>query len=138
MGLFGKDKDEKPDKKERLNEEMRAELARLEALPLPRLAEEILVRGFGPDGLGDDGAPVSITALAKTFNPAGTTVFGIDESVRGRFEPLLMEGLQLLEHARWLTIRLIGSDRTSLGYAITRAGRAALAGGQAARQLPGA
>lgn len=136
MGLFSKDKDDKPDKKELLNQEMRAELARLEALPLPQLAEEILVRGYGPEGLGDDGSAVTVTALTRVFNPAGTTVFGIDESVRSRYEPLLAEGLQLLEHARWLTVRLVGSDHTSLGYALTRAGRAALAGGQAARQLP--
>jgi len=132
MGLFGRNEE-----KEAENAAMAAELARLEALPLEQLAEEVLLRGYGPDGPGADGSGVSIAQLVARFNPA-TSVFGIDERVRSAYPHLICEGVQVLEHARWVVMHFSGGDHASLGWAITRAGRAALAGGQPGRALTGA
>jgi hypothetical protein len=60
------------------------------------------------------------------------SIFGIDEQVRGAFQNLIAEGVQVLEHARLVVPRFSGSDHSSLGYALTRAGRAVLAGGDVA------
>lgn len=122
MGLFGKN-----DEKEAENAAMKAAYARLEALPLEQLAEEILVRGYGPDSPGEHGSSVTIAKLVELFNPA-KSIFGIDDRVRGAFPHLLAEGVQVLEHARWIVGHFSGGDHASLGYAVTRAGRAALAG----------
>jgi hypothetical protein len=122
MGLFGKN-----DEKEAENAAMKAEYARLEALPLEQLAEEILVRVYGDGGVGDDGGSVTLTQITAALNPA-TSVFGIDEKVRSAFPPLVSEGVQVLEHARWIVGRFSGGDISSMGWALTRAGRAALAG----------
>jgi hypothetical protein len=124
MGLFGKNDD-----KEAENAAMKAEYARLEALPLERLAEEILVCVYGDGGIGDDGGSVTLSQIVNELNP-GKSVFGIDERVRSGFSPLLSEGVQVLEHARWIVGRFSGGDISSMGWALTRAGRAALASGQ--------
>lgn len=122
MGLFGRNDD-----KDAENAAMTAEYERLEALPLEQLAEEIFVRVYAPGRLGDDGGAVALSQIVAELNPA-TSVFGIDERVRSAFAPLLAEGVQVLEHARWIVGRHSGGDIASMGWAVTRAGRAALAG----------
>jgi len=129
MGLFGKN-----DEKQAENEAMKAELARLEALPLEQLAEEIFVRIYGDGGIGDDGGSVTLSQITNELNP-GKSVFGIDERVRSAFAPLLSEGVQVLEHARWIVGSFSGGDISSMGWALTRAGRAALASGRTAVAL---
>lgn len=124
MGLFGKNEE-----KEAENAAMKAELARLEALPLEQLAEEIFVRGYGPGGPGEHGSSVTISKLVELFNPA-KSIFGIDDRARSAFPHLIAEGVQVLEHARWVVAHFSGGDHASLGYAITRAGRAVLERGQ--------
>lgn len=135
MGLFGTNEE-----KDAENAAMVAELERLEALPLEQLAEEILVRGYGPGGPGERRgrarAAVRVQTLADLFQPA-RSVFGIDEKVRSAFPSLIAEGLQVLEHARWVLLEVQGGDYASAGYALTRAGAVALAGGQPARELAG-
>jgi hypothetical protein len=126
MGLFGDD-----DKKAAENAAMAAELARLQALSLIELAEEILLRAYGPGGPRAAGAAPEATSLEKLtafFNPA-TSIFGIDKQVKGALEGVIAEGVQVLEHARLLVGRFSGGDYATLGFALTRAGSAALAGG---------
>jgi hypothetical protein len=135
MGLFGKNEE-----KDAENAAMVAELGRLEALSLEQLAEEILLRGYGPGCPGERRgyarAAVRVQTLADLFQPA-RSVFGIDESVRSAFPVLISEGIQVLEHAGWVVLVVQGGDHASAGYAITRAGNAALAGGQPGRELAG-
>jgi len=132
MGLFGKN--DKQDGKAAENAAMKAEYARLEALPLARLAEEILVRCYGPGGPGADLSGPTLTALCGVLNPA-TSVFGIDERVRSAFAPLIAEGVQVLEQARLVVMRFSGGDMSSLGWALTRAGQEALARGDAGARI---
>lgn len=135
MGLFGNDdKQDKKDKKAAENDAMKAEYARLESLSLLQLAEEILVRCYGPGGPGDDGSAPSLTRLCDVLNPA-RSVFGIDEKVRSAYPGLVSEGVQVLEHARLLVMRFSGGDMSSLGWALTRAGRAALDSGEVAARI---
>jgi hypothetical protein len=129
MGLFGKNEE-----KDAENEAMKAEYARLEALSLLTLAEEILVRGYGPGGPGEHGSSQTISDLTKVFNP-GKSIFGLDERVRSAFPQLISEGVQVLEHARLLVVRFSGGDHSSLGYALTRAGTEVLAGGDVAARI---
>lgn len=135
MGLFGNN-----DEKDAENAAMAAELERLEALTLEQLAEEILVRGDGPGGPGErtgrTRTAVRVQTLADLFQP-GSSIFGIDKEVRKAFPDLIAEGVQVLEHAGWLAMEFQGGDYASVGWALTRAGATALAGGQAGRELSG-
>lgn len=128
MGLFGKNEEKAAE-----NAAMKVEYARLESLSLLALAAEILVRVWQPEDGSDPRSP-SLTEISKVLNPA-RSIFGIDEEVRGAFSLLLSEGLQVLEQARLIVPRFSGGDHASLGWALTRAGRAALAAPDAEQRI---
>jgi hypothetical protein len=65
MALFG---DKKPEQDGDTGVE--GEVERLGALPLPELASEVMVRGFGPECPADDGRP-SVRMITDLLVPGG-------------------------------------------------------------------
>jgi hypothetical protein len=61
---------------------MNAEIERVASLPLPQLAAEVMIRGFGPDGPGGPGKPGTIEA--PTMLPVPRTTVS---SIAVRFIP---------------------------------------------------
>jgi hypothetical protein len=120
MPLFG-------GKREAENEKLRAELARISALPLPALAAEVMRKGFGAGGPAD-GCFAEPGAIAGAFNPAEGS-FGIDNQALLDMGEVVVEGLQVLEHACLIRMTVEGSGGGVYHtyYGATRFGRAALA-----------
>lgn len=114
MGLFG------GGDKAAENEAIRAERDRLAALPLVDLAEEVLRRLYTGDGPGADGGRVALRDLP-----------------RGEVGDIVLEGVQVAEHACLVRWQFEGGDRSTTVLVITRVGRQALADG-AVRRLLGA
>jgi hypothetical protein len=121
MPLFGGHADEE-------NAKLRGELARIDALPLPQLAGEVMTRVFGPGGQGEGGGTVKLQDVAGAFNPAEGS-FGIDDdALRGMYD-VVCEGVQVLEHAGLVRVIMSNEPRGSVLYSWavpTRLGRLAL------------
>jgi hypothetical protein len=108
------------------------EIARLEALPLPRLAAEVMDKGFGPGGPGAAGRPGTIEApgssdervrlndIARAVTPAFVATKDAAEQLR--IANLVAEGLQALELAALVRVTWRGGTEDFLA---TRRGRAA-------------
>jgi hypothetical protein len=108
--------------------DLRAELARLDALSPDDLADEVLRRVFGPGGQAEDGV-VSSWRVVMPFDPRGTGLYpGMPKDLREAFRELVEEGLQRLEHRELVLVRVTGRDQTDVDVRLTRAGRRALAG----------
>jgi hypothetical protein len=134
---------------------MEQEIARLGAMPLSDLAAEVMIRGFGPGGPGADDDAIS---PGRTFYGArdrpGPTARDISHALvpeRGfsipqptaeevrlleRLMRLVAEGLQQLEHASLVRCQM-HMDMSSLDWAATRYGRAALERGDVRAILHG-
>ena len=127
MPLFG-------GKREAENDKLRAELARIEALPLKDLAVEVMNKGFGPGGPAAD-APGAPQHIAGAFNPAEGS-FGIDDQALEDMFVVVVEGLQVLEHAGLVRFLIGGSGGVyDQFYTVTRLGRAALQEGTVAQMV---
>jgi hypothetical protein len=130
MSLFGSD-----EKKEARGAEVRAEVERLGALSLPQLAQEVMVRVYGPGGPGAVGS-ADYQETMKPFDPTGTGIFpGVAEELRVPLEELLQEGMQQLMNSALVVAPLRGGDIARPRYRLTRAGRAALQSGDAATRV---
>jgi hypothetical protein len=132
MPLFGSD-----DKKEAREAALRAEVERLAALPLPELAAEIMVKGYGPGGPGAE-SPPTLHELMKPYDPTGKglIVMAIDRELGEQLFGLVEEAVQQLEHAGLLVQDSRGLDHLeSFRYRPTRAGRVALQSGDVAHRL---
>jgi hypothetical protein len=136
--LFSRNDDNHADK-----DALQAEVDRLDSLPLPELAAEVMTKGFGPGGQEADkdntvtvGGPninagVTVGAIAPDFVPGDA-----DEELRIRRDRLVAEGMQALEHASLVR----GQLHTAMGgldYTVTRLGRAALEGNSVAQVVDG-
>lgn len=129
MPLFG-------GKREAENEKLRTELARIEALPLKELAAEVMVKGFSPGGPAAD-APGTPQHIAGAFNPAEGS-FGIDDQALRDMFVVVVEGLQVLEHAGLVRYMIGGSGGVyDQFYTLTRLGQAALRDGTVEQILAG-
>jgi hypothetical protein len=114
------------ERREREELDLRAELARLEALSPDDLADEVLRRIFGPGGQAKDGV-VSSWRVVMPFDPRGTGLYpGMPKDLREGFRELVEEGLQRLEHRELVLVRVTGRDQTDVDVRLTRAGRRAL------------
>jgi hypothetical protein len=121
MPLFGSD-----EMREARGARVRAEIARLEGLPLPQLAQEIMGRVYGPGGPGAGGS-ADYQETLKPFDPTGTGIFpGVADGLRVPLEELVQEGMQQLMNSSLVVVPLRGGDITNPRYRLTRAGRAAL------------
>jgi hypothetical protein len=126
---------------------LEAEIERLDQLPLPTLAAEVMGKAFGPGaewedpeeevtvGGPGDGAGATVAAIATAMAPDGSTR-GVDDRTRLRLQRLVAEGLQGLEHASLVRAQL----HTAMGgfdYTPTRLGRTVLAAGAVAEVVGG-
>ena len=153
MGLFGKKKD---DEWEQPNPKLDAELARLNALPLPQLAAEVMTKGFSAN-YDPTVSPVQADFLVDDFCPRPRLHLFRDTTIRGQrraaeelsdptstrakfaqLEDLLGEGLQALEKASLVEPKSsFDGVATQVGYVTTRLGRDALAQNAVDRVLAG-
>jgi hypothetical protein len=121
-------------KREAENDKLRTELARIEALPLRDLAGEVMVKGFGPGGPAAD-APGAPQHIAGAFNPAQGS-FGIDDQALRDMFVVIVEGLQVLEHAGLVRYLIDGSGGVyDQFYTLTRLGKTALQEGTVEQML---
>ena len=126
---------------------LEAEIERLDQLPLPALAAEVMDKAFGPGaewedpeeevtvGGPGDGAGGTVEAMATAMAPDGSTR-AVDDGTRLRLQRLVAEGVQALEHASLIRaqmhIAMGGFD-----YTPTRLGRTVLAAGAVAGVVDG-
>ncbi|MBS1860404.1 MAG: hypothetical protein JSS68_01690 [Actinobacteria bacterium] len=114
-----------------------AEIERLDRLPLPELAAEVMAKAFGPGAEWEDpeeevtiggpnvGAGATVGAIATEMAPGGSTK-GADERTRLRLQRLVAEGVQALEHAALIRSQM-HTAMNSFDYTPTRLGRKVLA-----------
>ena len=122
-----------------------AEIDRLGSMPLPRLAAEVMVRGFGPGGPGAPGQPGTIeasarltavvyvgeTEIARAVTPAFASRAGTADQYNW-LRALVAEALQALEHASLVRVTWHSGNQH---YIATRRGRRAVAQGMVERYL---
>jgi hypothetical protein len=127
--------------------ELDAEIERLDRLPLPALAAEVMAKAFGPGAGWEDpeeevtiggpnvGAGATVAGIATAMAPDGSTR-GADERARLRLQRLVAEGAQALEHAALIRPQS-HTAMEGLDYTPTRLGRKVLAAGAVAEVVGG-
>jgi hypothetical protein len=127
--------------------ELDAEIERLDQLPLPALAAEVMAKAFGPGAEWEDpeeevtiggpniGAGATVGGIATEMAPGGSTK-GADERARLRLQRLVAEAVQALEHAALVRPQM-HTAMNSLDYTPTRLGRKVLAAGAVAEVVGG-
>ncbi|MBS1846602.1 MAG: hypothetical protein JST53_19525 [Actinobacteria bacterium] len=126
---------------------LEGEIERLEQLPLPMLAAELMAKAFGPEAEWEDpeeevtvggpgaGAGATVEAIAAAMAPDGTARRAGDPT-RLRLQRLVAEGMQALEHASLIRSQAhLGTG--SLDYTPTRLGRTVLAAGAVSEVVGG-
>jgi hypothetical protein len=116
MALFG---DKKPEQDGDTGIE--GEVERLGALPLPELASEVMVRGFGPECPAHDGRP-SVRMITDLLVPGGAR---LEQGAYQGLNELVGEGMQVLEHAG-LVLSTVWGGNGGLYFVATRLGKTAL------------
>ncbi len=142
MALFGSRADRSMEA-----DALEAEIERLDGLPLPTLAAEVMGRAFGPGaewedpeeevtvGGPGDGAGGTVEAIADAMAPDGMTRW-VDDRARLRLARLAAEAVQALEHASLIRVQThTGTD--GFDYTPTRRGRTVLAAGAVAEVVGG-
>lgn len=121
---------------------VQGEVDRLDSLSLPQLASEVMTKGFGPGGPGEDAqntvtvGGMSINAGTTVGDIASTLVPGCGAPLELRLARIVADGVQTLEHASLVRTQMHTSSG-ALDYATTRLGRAALQQGAVDRILGG-
>jgi hypothetical protein len=128
-------------------DELEAEIERLDQLPLPALAAEVMGTAFGPGAGWEDleeevtvggpnaGAGATVEGIAAEMAPAGTAK-GAEGRARLRLQRLVAEGVQALEQAALVRAQL-HTAMSGLDYTPTRLGRKVLAAGAVAQVVEG-
>lgn len=127
--------------------ELEAVVERLEQMPLPGLAAEVMAKAFGPGAEWED--PEEEVTVGGPAARAGATVAGIatamtpDESAKGadertwlRLQRVVAEAVQVLEHAALIRPQM-HTAMNDLDYTPTRLGRTVLAAGAVAEVAGG-
>jgi hypothetical protein len=142
MALFGSRADRSAEA-----DALEAEIERLDQLPLPTLAAEVMDKAFGPGaewedreeevtvGGPNDGAGATVEMVTTAMTPDGSTR-AVDDRTRLRLQRLVAEGMQALEHASLVRAQM----HTAMGgfdYTPTRLGRTVLAAGAIAEVVGG-
>ncbi len=140
MALFGSRGDRSAEAAE-----LETEVERLDKLPLPALAAEVMAKAFGPGAEWEDpeeevtvggpnvGAGATVAGIAAAMAPEGTTK-GADERTRLRLQRLVAEAVQVLEHGALIRPQM-HTAMNNLDYTLTRLGRTVLAAGAIAEVL---
>jgi hypothetical protein len=122
--------------------ELEAEIERLDQLPLPALAAEVMARAFGPGAEWEDPeeevtvsgptarAGATVAEIATEMSPEGSTKVA-DERTWLRLQRLIAEAVQVLEHAALIRPQ-VHLAIEGLDYTPTRLGRTVLAAGAVA------
>src|SRR3954447_9531527 len=97
------------------NAKLHAKLARIDALPLPQLAGEVMTKVFGPGGQGEAGGAVKLADIAGAFNPAEGS-FGIDDDALREMYSVVSEGGEALDHAGLVREIMSNDPRGSVLY----------------------
>jgi hypothetical protein len=126
---------------------LEAEIERLDQLPLPVLAAEVMDKAFGPGAAWEDpeeeatvggpgdGAGGTVEAMATAMAPDGSTR-AVDDRTRLRLQRLVAEGVQALEHASLVRAQM-HTGTGAFDYTPTRLGRTVLAAGAVAEVVGG-
>ena len=126
---------------------LEAEIERLDQLPLPTLAAEVMGKAFGPGAEWEDpeeevtvGGPTAragatVTGIAVAMAPEGSPK-GADERTWLRLQRLIAEAVQVLEHAELIRSQA-HTGVEGLDYTPTRLGRTVLAAGAVAEVVAG-
>jgi hypothetical protein len=122
--------------------EVEAVAERLAALPLPRLAAEVMTNAFKPEYEPGHGL-VELAGVSDSFLPPHGEFTGAiykrppPSAAEYRIRDILREATQLLEHAGLLIPKHYESNGnwTVLGWGTTRLGRAALTDGSIERRV---
>ena len=142
MALFGSRADRGQEA-----EALEAEIERLDQLPLPTLAAEVMDKAFGPGAQWEDpeeevtvggpsaGAGATVEMITTEMAPEGSTKAG-DDRTRLRLQRLVAEAVQELEHASLLRAQMHAS-MGGFDYTPTRLGRTVLAAGAVAEVVGG-
>lgn len=121
MPLFGGG-----EKRQEDDDALRAEIDRIAALTLQQLAAEAMTKGFGAGAPGAGGAAVRPSDVSGTFIPADSS-HGLDQGMLVELADIVVEGVQVLEHACLVRIVVSGSGGVYNSYVVTtRLGRVAL------------
>ena len=142
MALFGSRGDRSAEAAE-----LAAAVERLDQMPLPALAGEVMAKAFGPGAEWEDpeeevtvsgpnvGAGATVVGIAAAMAPDGSTR-GADERTRLRLQRLVAEAVQVLEHAELIRVQM-HTAMNCLDYTPTRLGRTVLAAGAVAEVVSG-
>lgn len=142
MALFGSRADRSAEA-----DALEAEIERLDQLPLPTLAAEVMGKAFGPGaewedpeeevtvGGPGDGAGATVEAIASTVVPEEWAK-AVDGRTRLRLQRLVAEAVQVLEHASLIRAQ-VHAAVAALDYTPTRLGRTVLAAGAVAEVVDG-
>jgi hypothetical protein len=127
--------------------ELEAEIERLDQMPLPALAAEVMAKAFGPGTKWEDpeeevtvggpgaGAGATVAGIAAAMMPEDLAR-GADERTRLRLERLVAEAVQALEHTALVRPQVHAASE-GFDYTPTRLGRKVLAAGAVAAVVGG-
>jgi hypothetical protein len=125
-----------------LQPEIEAEVQRLDELPLPQLAAEVLSKAFQAEYKPDSGIKEVGEVVGAMLPPHGEYPgpfykWPQPSAAEYRLRDLVREGLQVLEHARLLMPKGYSTNGNwyHSGYVTTRLARAAMADGSVAQIL---
>jgi hypothetical protein len=118
MALFG---DKKQDQDQDSGTDVEVEVERLNALAVPQLASEVMVRGFGPECPASDGRP-SVRMIVDALVPGAVR---LEQGAYQSLNDLIGEGMQALEHAG-LVLSTVWGGKGGLYFVATRLGKTAL------------
>jgi hypothetical protein len=142
MALFGSRGDRSAEAAE-----LDAEVERLDQMPLPMLAAEVMAKAFGPGAEWEDpeeeatvggpniGAGATVDGIAAALAPEGSGREA-EERTRLRLQRLVAEAVQVLEHAELVRPQLHAA-MNCLDYTPTRLGRTVLTAGAVAEVVGG-
>lgn len=121
MGLFGGSKRE-----DEARTQLDATAARLSAMTLTDVADELLRSTFGPGAKGE-GNVVAMPEILAPYDPTGSGHFaGMPLETYREIQWIVEEALQHLEHQGLVVMSVAGSTHTYTCFRATLAGRARL------------
>ena len=142
MALFGSKEDQSVEASE-----LAGEIDRIDRLPLPELAAEVMGKAFGAGAEWEDpeeevtvggpniGAGASVGEIVTAMVPSSSSK-AADDRARLQLRRLIAEGLQALEHASLIRAQM-HTSQGSFDYTPTRLGRKVLAAGAVASVVGG-
>jgi hypothetical protein len=145
MSLFGRKHEEEATPAGPDPTELEAAIRRLDAMAIPDLAAAVMASAFGPGANSEDpdeevtvgganfGSGATVDSIAYGMAPE-RSLDGYEPRQRLRFERLVAEGVQALEHASLIRAQM-HTHMNGLDYTPTRLGRRAATDGSVAERI---